>query len=140
MALNGILLTAFPALSQCSVSVVSVKFGVYDVFNNIPTTSTGSITYDCSSANPLPSSITIELSSGNSSSYNPRKLQSINDSLNYNLYLDAAGQSIWGNGINSQQYISSHLTGTATIYGIIPARQNVSVGTYIDSMTATINF
>ncbi|WP_071190297.1 spore coat U domain-containing protein [Trichormus sp. NMC-1] len=129
-----------PALCQCSINVSSVNFGAYDVFNNISTTSTGSINYDCSSASPVPTSITIDLSKGNSSSYNPRQLKSIDDSLNYNLYLDAAGQFIWGDGTNSQNYINSALTGTVTIYGIIPARQNAKVGTYTDSITTTINF
>ncbi|MBK1986617.1 spore coat protein U domain-containing protein [Sphaerospermopsis aphanizomenoides BCCUSP55] len=117
-----------------------MDFGAYDVFNNISTTSTGSINYDCSSASPPPTSITIDLSQGNAASYNPRQLRSINDSLNYNLYLDAAGQNIWGDGTSNQHYTSSNLTGTVTIYGIIPARQNVKVGNYTDSITTTINF
>jgi spore coat protein U-like protein len=129
-----------PVLSQCSINVTNVNFGSYDVFNTTSTTSTGSITYDCSLANPSPTSITIDLSQGNSSAYNSRQLRSVNDSLNYNLYLDAAGNSIWGDGTNSQNYINSALTGTVTIYGIIPARQNAKVGTYTDSITTTINF
>ncbi|MBD2665451.1 putative secreted pili protein [Richelia sinica FACHB-800] len=129
-----------PALCQCSVSSTSVIFGNYDVFSNTPTTSTGSITYDCSAASPTPTLITIDLSPGNSAAYNARELRSINDVINYNLYLDAGGQFIWGNGTNSQHYTSSNLSATVTIYGIIPARQNVKVGNYTDSITATINF
>ncbi|MEH2374566.1 Csu type fimbrial protein [Nostoc sp.] len=130
--------TALPALSQCTISASPVSFGNYDVFANTTTTSTGSITYDCSSAT-LP--FIIHLSKGNSLSYTPRTLKSGSDSLNYNLYLDAAGSQIWGDGTNSStQYSSSNLTGTVTIYGIIPSRQNVKVGSYTDSITATINF
>jgi spore coat protein U-like protein len=140
LVLNTTLSTAFPVLAQCSINASNVNFGSYDVFNNNSTTSNASISYDCSLENPPPSSITIDLSRGNSSSYNPRQMQSVNDSLNYNLYLDAAGQSIWGNGIDSQHYTSSNLTGTVTIYGIIPARQNVRIGNYADSIEATINF
>ncbi|MEH1960267.1 MAG: spore coat U domain-containing protein [Nostoc sp.] len=132
--------TALPALSQCNVSVDSVKFGSYDVFNNSSTTTTGTINYDCSSAIPSPSSITIDLSKGNAPSYTPRQLKNGTNVLNYNLYLDASGQSIWGNNIDSQHYISPNPKNTVTIYGIIPARQNVRIGTYIDSITATVNF
>ncbi|MBD2359303.1 spore coat protein U domain-containing protein [Tolypothrix sp. FACHB-123] len=129
-----------PALCQCSFSSTSVIFGSYDVFSNTSTTSTGTITYDCSLASPTPTLITIDLSTGNSAAYNARELRSINDAINYNLYLDAGGQFIWGNGTNSQHYTSSNLSGTVTIYGIIPARQNVKVGNYTDSITATLNF
>ncbi|BAY20613.1 hypothetical protein NIES2100_03550 [Calothrix sp. NIES-2100] len=129
-----------PALCQCSFSSTSVIFGAYDVFNTTSTTSTGTITYDCSSANPTPSLITIDLSQGNSAAYDYRELRSTNDAINYNLYLDPGGQFIWGNGTNSQHYTSTNLSGTVTIYGIIPARQNVKVGNYTDSITATLNF
>lgn len=133
--------TVLPALSQCTVNVNSVKFGSYDVFNNSSTRTTGTINYDCSSAIPSPSSITIDLSKGNAPSYTPRQLKNGTNVLNYNLYLDASGESIWGNNIeNSQHYITPNLKNTVTIYGIIPARQNVRIGTYIDSITATVNF
>ncbi|MEH1928177.1 Csu type fimbrial protein [Nostoc sp.] len=132
--------TALPALCQCTVNVNSVNFGSYDVFNNSPTTTTGTINYDCSMASPSPTSITIDLSKGNAPSYTPRQLKNGTNVLNYNLYLDASGGSIWGDNINSLHYMSSNLKDTVTIYGIIPARQNVRIGTYIDSITATVNF
>ncbi|MHC5717089.1 MAG: Csu type fimbrial protein [Nostoc sp.] len=131
--------TALPALSQCTVNVNNINFGSYDVFNNSSTTTTGTITYnDCSSA----SSINIYLSKGNAPSYTPRQLKNSNnnDVLNYNLYLDASGTLIWGNETNGQYYTSSASSGTVSIYGIIPAKQNVSVGRYTDTITATINY
>ncbi|MEH2244839.1 Csu type fimbrial protein [Nostoc sp.] len=132
--------TVLPALSECNVTISSVNFGSYDVFDGSNETSTGSIFYNCSSATPVPTSITIDLSQGNGLSYTPRKLTFGSNYLNYNLYLDAAGSQIWGDGTNSDHYISSTLTDTVTIYGIIPARQNAKVGNYTDSITATVNF
>jgi spore coat protein U-like protein len=130
-----------PTLSQCAINVSGVSFNSYDVFATFDPTSTGSITYNCSSAVPVPTSITIDLTQGNASTYNPRQLTNGQDALSYNLYLDASGQSIWGNGTaGNQHYISSALSSTVYIYGIIPARQNAKVGTYTDAITATINF
>ncbi len=135
------LLNLSPVLSQCTISVSSVNFYTYNVFSNFPNSSTGIINYNCSAVSPVPTSISIDLTPGNAATYHPRQLSNGYDVLNYNLYLDAAGQSIWGNGTTgSQHYISSALSKTIYIYGIIPARQNAKIGTYTDAITATINF
>jgi len=106
-----------------------------------PQDTTGTVTYNCTGAMPTPTSITIQLNQGNASSYNPRQLRSGPDSLNYNLYLDAAGQFIWGDTTGgTSAYTSTVLNGNVTIYGRIPARQNVKVGTYTDTIVVTINF
>jgi spore coat protein U-like protein len=84
-------------------SVVGVNFGAYNVFNSNPTDSAGSITYTCIS---LSGPITIDLSKGSALSYVPRQMRKGTDTLDYNLYLDAARVSIWGDG-----------TGGASRYG-----------------------
>ena len=133
--------TALPALSQCTISATGVAFGNYDVFSSSSVDINGSVTYNCASA----TAITIDLSQGNAASYTiPRQLKDGSNSLNYNLYLDAGRTQIWGNGIGgiTDHYInSSATTGTETIYGRIPPLQtNAKVGSYTDSITATINF
>jgi spore coat protein U-like protein len=131
------------AISSCSfVSTVGVNFGAYDVFNTSPTDSTGSITYSCTS---LLGTITINLSKGSAPTYFPRQMRNGTDTLNYNLYLDAARVSVWGDGTGgTSRYgpVSPPLLSrvTVTIYGRIPARQNVRVGSYTDTITVTINF
>ncbi|MEH1871477.1 Csu type fimbrial protein [Nostoc sp.] len=130
--------TTLPALSQCTINATGVAFGSYDIFSTTKNASTGNITYNCASGTPP---FTIDLSKGNAASYNSRELKDGSNSLNYNLYIDAAGSQIWGDGTSStNQYSSSNLTGTITIYGIIPPQQNAKVGSYTDSITATINF
>jgi spore coat protein U-like protein len=140
----GILLncaTALPALSGCSITVTPVNFGNYNVSATSGKTSTGSVTYNCTSA----TAITIDLSAGNATSYTSyRQLKDGSHSLEYNLYLDAGGTQIWGNGIGgiTDHYInSSATTGTETIFGIIrPLQSGAYVGNYTDPITATINF
>jgi spore coat protein U-like protein len=135
---------AAPAIGSCSFNSVSgVNFGAYDVFNNSHTDSTGSITYTCAS---LLTPITIDLSKGNASSYATRQMrQGDSFTLNYNLFLDANRTTIWGDSTGgSSRYgpiMPPLLTQvTVTVYGRIPARQNVRVGSYTDTITATINF
>ena len=132
------------AAGSCAFnSTVGVNFGAYDVFNPVPTDSTGSLTYTCIG---LVGPITIELNKGGAPSYHPLLMQkSSGETLSYNLYLDAARVSIWGNGNGgTSRYgpVTPPLGSpvTVTIYGRIPARQNVSAGSYRDTIRATINF
>ncbi len=67
------------------------------------------------------------------------------EGLNYNLYLDAARTTIWGDGTGGTQVYSNanppnNTNVTVTIYGRIPASQDVSAGSYTNTVTATINF
>ena len=72
-------------------------------------------------------------------------MKSSGNSLNYNLYTDATYTSIWGSGSGGTSSVSktngSGETGsTITIYGKIPAEQDVYAGSYSDSITITISF
>lgn len=128
--------------AACTIGTVTgVAFGTYDVFAPSDVTSTGSLSYTCTS---VPGTITIGLSTGNATSFTPRLLLSGTNSLAYNLYLDASTSIIWGDGTGGTS-LYGPLTPTAsattvTIYGRIPALQNASVGTYADTITATITF
>jgi spore coat protein U-like protein len=71
--------------------------------------------------------------------------QALSFRLDYNLFLDANRTTIWGDGTGgssrSGPIMPPLLTQvTVTVYTRIPARQNVRVGHYTDSITATINF
>ena len=113
------------AFLGCTISTTSVSFGTYDVFNAVS----------------LPS-IQVTLSKGlYAPNNNPRQMASGANRLNYNLYLDAAHTQIWGDP-NPNHYDNSgwFLTGSVTIYGLIPAGQDVAAGIYSDNITATINF
>jgi spore coat protein U-like protein len=143
MALAVLMAVPREAIGQCSFnSTVGVSFGAYRYFSSTPTDSTGSITYTC--LLPL-IPITIDLSKGSAPTYVPRQMRKGTDTLDYNLYLDASRVSIWGDGTGgSSRYgpISPPFGApvTVTIYGRIPASQNVRIGSYTDTVTVTINF
>jgi spore coat protein U-like protein len=130
------------AAPNCSISTTSVSFGTYDVFSASVVDSTGSVTYNCR-GNAV--NITVTLSRGQSSNFTPRTLLKSGEVLSYNLYRDAARMTIWGDGTGGTSVYSdpsppNNTNITLTVYGRIPATQDVSAGSYTDTVTATINF
>ena len=144
LALAALLAAPREAIGVCSFnSTPGVDFGAYNVFNTSPTDSTGSLIYTCLLQ---VTTITIDLNKGHGPSYFPRQMRKGAETMSYNLYLDAARVSVWGDGTGgTSRYgpMFPPLLGspvTVTVYGRIPARQNVSVGAYTDTIIATINF
>jgi spore coat protein U domain-containing protein, fimbrial subunit CupE1/2/3/6 len=138
---GAILLVTRPALGACTINTTGVSFGSYNVFATSPLDSTGSVTYKCTGN----SSINVTLSNGGAASFNPRRMLNGSQALNYNLYLDASRTTIWGDGTTgTQRYSNTNVPNnqnvTVTIYGRVPASQDVNAGAYSNSITATINF
>ena len=124
---------------NCSVTTTSISFGVYDVFDTVPLASTGSLTIRCFWA----PTVAVWLGKGNAPTNNPRQMASGANRLSYNLYLDAAHTAIWGDP--SPNHYDTGLVwwrspATVTIYGLVPAGQDVPAGTYLDTVSVTINF
>ena len=132
---------------RCDVTATGVAFGVYDVFSNTPNDAVGTITVTCNIPAQTPQApllVTIALSPGASGNIAQRQLESARgDRLNYNLYTNASFSSIWGNeGSFAVQtaLITRDNPYSGTIYGRMPAQQNVAVGSYRDVIIATINW
>ncbi|HEY9694162.1 MAG TPA: spore coat U domain-containing protein [Oculatellaceae cyanobacterium] len=127
---------------SCSIdNLVGVNFGTYNIFNSSPTTTLGSISYQCTGA----TTVTIDLSRGNANSYTPRQMVKGSDALIYNLFLDSSYSTIWGDGTGGTSHHvsvspSSNTSVNVPIFGSIPARQNPSVGYYTDTITVTVSF
>ncbi len=118
------------------MNVQSVLFGTYDTFSALHIESTGSVEVVC----VLTTAYTIALSPGNGS-YAPRVMKSGVHSLTYNLYTDATRTTIWGDGTGGTGVVSGNaIIANHTIYGRVPAGQNVNVGSYSDSLIVTITF
>lgn len=141
LALSGIVGMAFPVMAACTISTTAVSFGAYNVFSGSALDSTGSVIFNCDRR----SNITIALDQGGAPSFNPRRMLKSGEALNYNLYLDAARTTIWGDGTGGTQVYANANTPrnqnvTVTIYGRIPAGQDVTAGSYANTVTATVNF
>jgi len=134
--------SAWAQAASCTISVTSVAFGNYNVFTTTADDSTGTITYRC---NSTAMNISISLSDGSSSTYSPRTLRKGSEILQYNLYRNAARTTIWGNGTGGTSVYTlanpaNNTNINVTIYGRIPAQQDVSAGSYTDTVSAVINF
>lgn len=138
----GMLVAAPRADAACTVSANGVNFGSYSVFTTTATTSTGTVTYRCGNADH---NIRIDLSTGSSGTYTARTLQRSSEALSYNLYLDSAFATVWGDGSGTTgDYQKGNPPNNSdvivTVYGRITAQQDVSAGSYTDTIVATVNF
>jgi spore coat protein U-like protein len=146
IALVTIAMLAAPAIAEaqlglnCSISTTPVAFGDYNVLAAAPKTTTGTVTVQCT----LGVSVVVTLSRGSAPTFTPRTMRNGAEILEYNLYREAAYQNVWGDGTGGTQSHSALLTllvpVTVTVYGRVPAGQNVAAGSYGDSVVATIIF
>ena len=124
----------------CRLNVTPVVFGQYNPFLSVSLNATGAINIICDSGIPY----VIRLNPGQKpeGGFSPRKMRhSLGKyTLGYNLYSNAAGTEVWGDGTNSTLTVSGIGKGTMDhliIYGRLPAGQNVGAGSYSDAVTVT---
>ena len=124
--------------ATCTVSTSGLNFGTYDVFSSLNDDITSTVTVNCTKNKAY----SISLSSG-SGTFGSRTLTGTGGSLAYNLFLDSTHLTIWGDGSSGTGTLSGTGTGVnkgTPVYGRIPARQNVHVGSYSDLITVTVTF
>lgn len=142
-----LLVTAFAADAACTMSVTNVTFGPYDVFVSTPVDSDSGRVYVNCTQNVGTATVTIG-ASATTGRFNPRGMKHTTgtDVLNYNVYTSSARAAIWGDGTSGTSVVQLSRPGgrprpwTASqiIYSRIPARQNVSAGSYSDNITVTV--
>ena len=133
--LCGSLAAASPAFAvTCNVQSNGVAFGAYDTLGLAPLDGVGNIHISCDAA----TSFTIGLGSG-SGSYQQRSMTGGPSRLQYNLYRDSSRLSAWGEGLGND-VSATGINVDSTVYGRIPARQNVTAGVYVDTIAVTISY
>ncbi|QJR14831.1 spore coat protein U domain-containing protein [Usitatibacter palustris] len=141
---------ALPALAaSCSVYSSTLAFGNYDVLSPTPLDSSTDVTILCfRTQNGETVNYTLTLSIGGGT-YSMRTMNNGARTIDYNLYNSPAmtPSTIWGNGTSGTSLVSGSLPmtiviriATHTIYGRIPAQQDVAIGTYSGSVTLTMNY
>lgn len=127
--------------NRCTVSVTPVHFGSYNPLLPGDVRTTGIVTYTCTQSRPI--SIAITRGGGG---FAHRIMGLGSNVLFYNLYLDAAGTMIWGDGLGGSEVYRDPAPPPDTavsvpIYGRIPARQRqAKVGPVDDTLVVTINY
>jgi spore coat protein U-like protein len=132
-------------LPECNVGTFSMNFGTYspagtNASNPLPATST--VTVKCTKTTIG----TVQLNAGQWSAGGVRNLRSATgELLAYNLFLDSSYATVWNltnTMSDTSQGRATPLGGGAgfTIYGRIPANQDVSAGAYNDTVQAIVNY
>ncbi|MFB9059440.1 MULTISPECIES: Csu type fimbrial protein [Sphingobium] len=137
--------TTFPVtasvLTACAVSANPLNFGNYDPTSATPLDATTNLSVLCT----VGTSFTVGLNAGAASGATVTARRMVNGAniLNYALYREAARTNIWGNtpGTDMPPATTAPILPTAlTVYGRIPAGQNVPAGGYADTVTVTVNY
>ena len=131
-----IAVSASPASAvTCGVSSAGVAFGSYDTLISTPLDGVGTISVNCL----LPTPFTVALSAG-SGTFAQRQMTAGATQLGYNLYTDATRTIVWGDGISGSTVSASGTSVDLSIYGRVPAGQNVAAGVYSDSIVITVSY
>ena len=131
-------------------SVTGIAFGIYDDSSSAPRDTTANIVVSCT-RNGGPPNVNVTLAFGPSATSGSSSTRSMRqgggNSIAYNLYRDSSRGLVWGQtpGVDTvTQSLSipnkSTASTTFTIFGRIGALQNVSTGSYADSVVATVSY
>ena len=137
--------------SNCSVTTTPVAFNTYDpivVNRTSALNGTGSVVVTCVKG----TAPVIALSLGNYASGSTRRMSSGGDFLAYELYpppgttagtpCSFPATTVWGNGGSafSATVATSKAARSYYICGSVPAGQDPAIGTYTDTVVATVTF
>ena len=129
--------------AACSVNTIAVAFGAYNPNVGSPADATGAVNVTC--APNAAYRVRLDPGANSNGVFTQRAmLEPVRGvRIYYNLYLDPALTQLWGDGTGGTQIVSGNGVGLnqiMRIYGRIPPRQNVSEGSYSDSVTVTVEW
>ena len=127
---------------RCTIDkATAVNFGSYDPDARLEESSTGQLNFTCQPNDRVTLQVHIGPSAV-SGSIAERRMRELggSDELRYNLFQDRRGTVIWGDGVNggSPAFVTGSRTFRLEIFGVMPAGQEVSAGTYADLLRVTI--
>jgi spore coat protein U-like protein len=126
--------------SQCTISTLPVAFGAYNPVTVTPLDNIGSVVVTCTTG----ISSTIGLGLGANASGSIRRMtDGSGNYLEYELYQEAARTTVWGNsggGLVNAGAAPDGNPRSFTVYGRVTAEQDAPVGSYADTVVATLNF
>jgi spore coat protein U-like protein len=132
--------------ANCTITSTSLGFGPYDpIVNNAasPLNQTGSVSVSCTKGAGIEVGLDVGLYHTNATGTTRAMKETASANyLNYELYLDSGHTTVWNNiAPNWATWTSTGKTAhELTIYGQVPSAQDVAIGSYADTITATVNF
>ena len=128
------------------MTALPLSFGSYNPVSGTATDAAGEVTVLCTAVLSINVGYSIRLSTGGGS-YAARHMSLLTNTLDYNLYTNAARSSVWGDGSGGTATVSDSyalallaVTRQYPVYARIPAAQNVAAGAYTDSITVTVEY
>lgn len=138
-----ILVSEEASAQRCRVDVrTDANFGDYDPLASGNLDTTGRIRVQCRRHNRIPF-YTLKIGPGSGGSFTPRQMFKGSEPLGYNLYLDSARTTVWGDGTSGTSFVTvspAVSNRSFTVYGRTPLGQSVSVGLYTDTVTVTVEW
>jgi spore coat protein U-like protein len=146
----GQLRPLFPLFDRrgCQIGTRVLSFPTYDPIAGTSVDALGQVIYVCGRVENgdqrLLRDIRIDISRGTANSFD-RSMYSDQDRLRYNIYLDAAHTTVWGDGTSNTDYYLDRRPPNDTevhvpVYGHIFPLQDVPAGSYFDLLQVTILF
>lgn len=134
---------------SCSVTADPLDFGTYNPIDSSNVDATGNLSVRCGALIAgVNISYEVTLSAGASGNQTARTMSNGSSTMAYNLYTNSSRTIVWGDGNGGTGTITNGYflnlifprTDDFPIYGRIPSGQNAEVGTYTDTITATVIF
>ena len=132
-------------ISSCQVAGTSLNFGgsIDPLAAATPLDATSTLTVVCTNTTPYTVALNAGANAGGAANFSARTMKSGSNTLGYQLYLDTARSTVWGDGTASSSTSAGTGTGNSqslTIYGRLPSLANVIPGAYTDTVTVTISY
>jgi spore coat protein U-like protein len=127
-------------INNCTINTTNVAFSATGVLSSA-LSATGSITAQCTNGDAY----RVALDGGSSANVAARQMQRSGGggAVSYQLYLDAAHTSPWGDGTSGTAMATGTGVGVSqaiSVYGLVPKQSTPAPGSYSDTITATISF
>jgi spore coat protein U-like protein len=132
--------------ANCTITTTPLNFGGYDPVeanSATPLDGTGAVNIACTKGSVTPISLDLGL---NASGTTRRMTDGSGAYLQYELYSDSGRTTVWGDGGpgHGAKYTPAAAPSKAqrsfTVYGRVPADQDVAAGSYGDTVQATVEF
>jgi spore coat protein U-like protein len=126
-------------ISSCTVTNGTLAFGDYAPTATGNLDQTGTFTVACTKG----TGATVGLGDGDNFSSGARRMKNGTEFLTYELYKETGRTNVWGNSggaLVTLAAASSNAAQTLTVYGRVPPGQDVSVGSFGDSVQITVTY
>jgi spore coat protein U-like protein len=145
-AANADLEVGATVAANCTISTAPVAFGSYDPVAGATIDLNGTVTVACTTGSATTITLGQGLNADNGSSEDAplRRMEhtvTADTFLSYQLFTTAGRNVVWGNTLATS--VAHEGTGTTvgiSVFGRLPSGQNVPVGTYSDTVIATVTF